>query len=495
MQKIGGPRALLLAAAALPLPLGLLIPQRLQSRPTAMHPALVVLLLLLLSPLAVAELDSSDFLRDGASEHLPPLPQFTNGTAGAHFSGVFKPSATDGKVAAGVVLQRAPQAAAVYGVVLPITGKTGDTVAVTVVEASAREAAYTVSASVGPNSAWKALLKPTPAGGNYTIKAVCTTCASTTPDVISDATFGDVWFCAGQSNMWLVMHFQLERNSTYAKVRAGDYSNIRMRTTANAPGLTGKDEELFIYPPPPPYMPQGGYPDGGWLKATADNMDQQYPGTVDQFSAACWFFGQSLTDGWVERGEPVIPLGLVTSNWGGTTVQQWTPLDSLGTCKNATGGTKVYNRTDLANGALYSGMVRKRPFFAPFYTRKRSIYQDRLGTNIGKRCQKRRFVQVAPFVNMSIKGAVWYQGENNVLECSEPGKGGSGGPHACGSAAEDSGYGCNMQLLVSEWRKVWSATPGTTPADFPFGIVSLAAGTSEGHDGNMAVFRCETYSS
>ena len=59
----------------------------------------------------------------------------------------------------------------------------------------------------------------------------------------------------------------------------------------------------------------------------------------------------------------------------------------------------------------------------------------------------------------------------------------------------DSGYGCNMQLLVSEWRKVWSATPGTTPADFPFGIVSLAAGTSEGHDGNMAVFRCETYSS
>ena len=42
--------------------------------------------------------------------------------------------------------------------------------------------------------------------------------------------------------MWLVMHFQLERNSTYAKVRAGEYSNIRMRTTTNAPGLTGKGE-------------------------------------------------------------------------------------------------------------------------------------------------------------------------------------------------------------------------------------------------------------
>ena len=46
-----------------------------------------------------------------------------------------------------------------------------------------------------------------------------------------------------------------------------------------------------------------------------------------------------------------------------------------------------------------------------------------------------------------------------------------------------------MQLLVSEWRRLFSATPGTTPPDFPFGIVSLASGTSEGNGGNMAVFR------
>lgn len=123
--------------------------------------------------------------------------------------------------------------------------------------------------------------------------------------------------------MWLVMHFQLERNATYAKVRTGDYDNIRMRTTINAPGLTGEGQELYVMPPPPDYVPQGGYPDGSWLKPTANHMDTAaYPGTVDQFSAACWFFGQSLTDDWKARGEPIIPLGLVTSNWGGTTVQQ-----------------------------------------------------------------------------------------------------------------------------------------------------------------------------
>lgn len=126
-------------------------------------------------------------------------------------------------------------------------------------------------------------------------------------------------------------------------------------------------------PPPPPFTPAGGYPDGGWLRPTADHMELATPGTVDQFSAACWYFGQSLTDDWVARGETVVPLGLVTSNWGGTTVQQWTPVDALPQCRNASGGTTVFNRTDLANGALYAGMV-------------------------------------APFVNMTIKGAVWYQG-------------------------------------------------------------------------------------
>ena len=38
-------------------------------------------------------------------------------------------------------------------------------------------------------------------------------------------------FCSGQSNMWLVMHFDTSRNITYDKVMAGKYKNIRMHTT------------------------------------------------------------------------------------------------------------------------------------------------------------------------------------------------------------------------------------------------------------------------
>lgn len=52
-----------------------------------------------------------------------------------------------------------------------------------------------------------------------------------------------------------------------------------------------------------------------------------------------------------------------------------------------------------------------------------------------------------------------------------------------------SGYACSMHNLVNSWRQQWSLTKGTTSATFPFGIVSLAAGTSEGHTYNMPNFR------
>lgn len=45
------------------------------------------------------------------------------------------------------------------------------------------------------------------------------------------------------------------------------------------------------------------------------------------------------------------------------------------------------------------------------------------------------------------------------------------------------------ETLVESWRRVWSATPGTTDPEAPFAIVSLADGTDEGFGGNMRAFR------
>ena len=79
-------------------------------------------------------------------------------------------------------------------------------------------------------------------------------------------------------------------------------------------------------------------------------------------------------------------------------------------------------------------------------------------------------------MNTTIAGWLWYQGENSLCYDS-------------GSSRDSTGYACMMQTLVSSWRRVWSATPGTTDPLAPFGVASLADGTDESFGVNMRMFR------
>ena len=58
-----------------------------------------------------------------------------------------------------------------------------------------------------------------------------------------------------------------------------------------------------------------------------------------------------------------------------------------------------------------------------------------------------------------------------------------------GNSARGVGYGCALPKMIAKYRARWSATAGTTDPLVPFGIVTLAAGTSEGSTRNMAGMR------
>jgi len=129
-----------------------------------------------------------------------------------------------------------------------------------------------------------------------------------------------------------------------------------------------------------------------------------------------------------------VPMGLIGSAVGGTLIEQWSKAQTL---------EKACNQTQCpgpACGGLFNGMV-------------------------------------TPFVNMTIKAVVWYQGENNIFE-------GNG----MSSWLNHTGYGCMQPVMVAQWRKLWSVVPGTTDAMFPFGVTSIASGGDEGHP-NIAYFR------
>ncbi len=141
-----------------------------------------------------------------------------------------------------------------------------------------------------------------------------------------------------------------------------------------------------------------------------------------QFSGTCYYFGESLTD---TLGANAPPIGLVHTAWGGSTIQNWISNDTLNSniCSNHSSGQGN-------DGGWYESRVR-------------------------------------PYSSMTLKGFVWYQGENNMYS-------------TFGNSKLKTGYSCLMPVLVSEWRKLWSSTPGTTDPLAPFGVVTLASSGSEG---------------
>lgn len=143
-----------------------------------------------------------------------------------------------------MVLQREPAKAAVYGALLEQEA----VVEVTVTSDAASYTSYTVQAEVLPapvwsgpaganySASWKAYLRPTPPGGNYRITVKCTERCGTgsganattrNEATIERATFGDVYFCSGQSNMALPLQHTFSAKQLQAEMMAGKYDNLR----------------------------------------------------------------------------------------------------------------------------------------------------------------------------------------------------------------------------------------------------------------------------
>lgn len=48
---------------------------------------------------------------------------------------------------------------------------------------------------------------------------------------------------------------------------------------------------------------------------------------INTFSAVCWLYGRDLYDTYK------VPIGLISSDWGGTSIDKWSSPDALAKCK------------------------------------------------------------------------------------------------------------------------------------------------------------------
>ena len=150
------------------------------------------------------------------------------------------------------------------------------------------------SVKAGKDGTWMVNLKPMPANGNPQSLMI----QSRQNDIfLKNILIGDVWICSGQSNMVWYMR-RLETGEEEAG-RANDPA-LRMFTVTN--------EMSFI--------PQDDLDGTGWKMAMGEE--------VKDFSAVAYFFGKQL------RQDLGVPIGLVTIAWGGTNIEAWTSMETLG---------------------------------------------------------------------------------------------------------------------------------------------------------------------
>jgi sialate O-acetylesterase len=265
--------------------------------------------------------------------------------------------------------------------------------------------ANTTSAPTGTDGRWSVALPPTAAGEGFTITTIDV--GSGKSAVLLNVAFGDVVWCSGQSN--LSGHNTPVRyafNATAEIAAAAAYPWVRVF----AVGVASQGS--------PAPLPQLGYdPYIPWSVAA--------PSSVALFSATCWFHGKAIADAL----GPTVPIGLIESAWGGTSIQVWEPAGIVSAC----GDPPAYpGGWPVATSSLWNSMT-------------------------------------APFAGMRVSGIVWYQGESNSIT----------------AVFEDVYYTCALPFLVASLREAF-----LTPAAYA-AIVQLApwASTAASFNGQVATLR------
>ncbi|MBN2512097.1 MAG: hypothetical protein JXB18_04070 [Sedimentisphaerales bacterium] len=165
----------------------------------------------------------------------------------------------------------------------------GEKIAVNGSWPEAQEAQSTASTA----GKWLTLIKTPNAGGPYIL-----TIKGNNTIILNDILIGEVWICAGQSNMKLSLDGYWDDPIMKKSVETADFPMIR---------------EFFV-PRVASALPE---PDcqGQWQTCT--------PQTAGSFSAVAFYFGRELNQ------KLNIPIGLINASWGATSAEAWTSSETL----------------------------------------------------------------------------------------------------------------------------------------------------------------------
>ena len=151
---------------------------------------------------------------------------------------------------------------------------------------------HSVSATAADDGKWNLQLPAPSVGDPFSVKVASKSQVIELTDVVG----GEVWICGGQSNM----EWQVRRSkNAKSEIAAADYPMIRLVNIARDTSLAPND------------------------KTKPCEWSVCSPETVGDFTAVGYFFARRL------HQDLKVPVGLVSSNWGGTIIEAWISGNSL----------------------------------------------------------------------------------------------------------------------------------------------------------------------
>ncbi|KUG09149.1 sialate O-acetylesterase [Solirubrum puertoriconensis] len=265
------------------------------------------------------------------------------------------------------------------------------------------------------------------AGGPYELSLVGKNRLS-----VRNVLLGEVWLCAGQSNM--VFPISKRPNS-------GSYSGVvneaEVLPQANYPAIRMFTVKNQVADTPQPNA------EGSWVACS--------PQTAGEFSAVAYFFAQEIH----ERTK--LPIGLVNSSWGGTPAESWTRREVLEQdadfrpiLARYQRGLETYEQ-DLA--AYHSKRQEYQQERAANPGLRRSAPREPIGATSNKSPYKNYNAMIHPLVPFTLRGVIWYQGENNAERAYQ--------------------YRRLFPALIASWREEWQQPK------LPFYFVQIAPHRSQ----------------
>ena len=241
---------------------------------------------------------------------------------------------------------------------------------------------------------------------------------------LDDILVGEVWLCAGQSNM----EWKLSQSaSAKTAIPAAKHARLRLfNFVGEARGGSGDyTPELAKRLTPQRFC------SGQWRECLPDS--------AAPFSAVGYFFGQKLL------ADLNVPVGLINVAMGGTPAEAWVRRGALSAHPQLaamTRGNWLENKSlePWCRGRGASNL--KRALAANYF-----IPGDDLGPNHSFKPAFMWDAAVAPLTQMPIAGVLWYQGESNARRAKE--------------------YEAIFPLLILDWRRQWQK-------ELPYYFVQLA---------------------